>query len=142
MANRVVHFEIEALDKDKLKKFYSDAFGWEMQQMGEDMGGYVVVTTGDPKEPMGINGGIMSTISGKKELNAFSCVIGVEDIDKAIADVKAAGGKVFDDNKDGQGKDLGEKMDIPAVGIYAKCEDPEGNRFTLLQPSPDMTLKS
>lgn len=142
MANRVVHFEIEAADKDRASKFYSQAFGWKMDPQGEDFGGYIVVetgkTTGDLKD-MGINGGIFE--EKEKKLNAYSCVIGVTDIDKAIADVKAAGGKVFDDNKTPDGKLLGEKMDIPHVGIYAKCDDTEGNRFTLLQPSPDMMPK-
>jgi predicted enzyme related to lactoylglutathione lyase len=32
--NRVVHFEIHASDVEKMKKFYTDVFGWEMQQMG------------------------------------------------------------------------------------------------------------
>lgn len=140
MANRIVHFEIEAQDVNRAKKFYTDAFGWKMEQQGEDFGNYVVVTTGDPKEPGGINGGIFQNES--KELNAYSCVIGVEDIDKAIADVKSAGGKVFDDNKTPDGQVLGEKMDIPGIGIYAKCEDTEKNRFTLLQPSPDMRPKA
>lgn len=132
MANRIVHFEIEAQDKERATKFYEQAFGWKMQVSGPETGGYVVVITGtpnDPKDP-GINGGIFQG-GEKKELNAYSCVIGVEDIDKAIADVKSAGGKV-----------LGEKMNIPTVGIYAKCEDTEGNRFTLLQPSPDMMPKA
>jgi predicted enzyme related to lactoylglutathione lyase len=139
MPNRVVHFEIEAKDQDRAKKFYSDAFGWKMDQQGEDMGNYVVVKTGemtgDPKD-VGINGGIFQR--DKKELNAYSCVIGVEDIDEAIKKVKAAGGKVYDDNVTPDGKPLGEKVDIPHVGIYVKCDDTEGNRFTLLQPSPDM----
>jgi uncharacterized protein len=131
MGNRVVHFEIEAKDVKRASKFYADAFGWKMDHQGEEFGGYVVATTGDPKD-MGINGGIFQ--NDKKELNAYSCVVGVDDIDKAIADVKKAGGKVFDDNKTPDGKVLGEKMDIPSIGIYAKCEDTEGNRFTLLQP--------
>src|SRR5258708_6640780 len=138
MPNRVVHFEIEAKDKDKLQKFYADTFGWQMQVAGPEMGGYVVVTTGamaDSKDP-GINGGIFQ--EQEKQLNAFSCVVGVEDIKKAVADVRSAGGKVFEHNMDGQGHDMGEIMDIPTVGLYAKCEDPEGNRFTLLQPSRDM----
>lgn len=125
MANRVVHFEIEAEDVARAKKFYTAAFGWEMEQMGNDFGNYVVVKTGDPKEPMGINGGIFKS-GDKKELNAYSCVIGVGDINKAIADVKAAGGKV-----------LSEKPDnIPGVGMYAKCVDTEGNYFSVLQPDP------
>lgn len=127
MANRVVHFEIEASDVDRAKKFYTEAFGWKMDQMGEEFGNYVVLTTGDPKEPGGINGGIFQA-GDKKELNAYSCVIGVEDINKAIEDVKSAGGKVLSEKPD----------DIPNVGLYTKCEDTEGNRFTLLQPSPEM----
>jgi predicted enzyme related to lactoylglutathione lyase len=126
MPNRVVHFEIEAADRDRAKNFYAKAFGWEMQQMGEEMGQYVVVTTGDPKEPGGINGGIYATPAGaSKELNAFSCVIGVDNIDQSVASVKSAGGQV-----------LGDKMDIPGIGTFVRCKDTEGNLFTMLQPLP------
>ena len=124
MPNRIVHFEIEAKDKLRAKKFYTDAFGWKMDVMGDEMGGYVTVDTG--KEPMGINGGIFQV--EKKELNAFSCVVGVDNAEKAMKDVKAAGGKVLDD----------KPVDIPGIGKYVKCEDTEGNRFTLLEPSADM----
>lgn len=140
MANRIVHFEIEAKDAKRASKFYADAFGWEMDQQGPEMGNYVVVKTGEntgKMEDIGINGGIYE--DSEKKLNAFSCVVGVEDVDKAIADVRAAGGKVFEHNMDDKGHDMGEKIDIPTIGIYVKCEDTEGNKFTLLQPSPDMS---
>jgi uncharacterized protein len=126
MPNRIVHFEIEASDRERARNFYAQAFGWQMQQLGEEMGNYVVVTTGDPKEPGGINGGIYGTNAGAaKELNAFSCVIGVDDIDQAVRNVRSAGGEV-----------LGEKMDIPGIGTFARCKDTEGNIFTVLQPLP------
>jgi predicted enzyme related to lactoylglutathione lyase len=126
MPNRIVHFEIEATDQERAKNFYARAFGWEMQQMGEDMSNYVVVVTGDPKEPGGINGGIYSSPPGaKKELNAFSCVVGVDNIDQAMAKVKSAGGQV-----------LGDKMDIPGIGTFVRGKDTEGNIFTMLQPLP------
>ena len=131
MANRVVHFEIEAQDRERAKKFYSEAFGWGMEQMSKDMGDYVVVKTGDPKEPNGINGGIYQG-GNKKEVNSYRCVIGVEDINKALEDVKAAGGKVLSEKPE----------DIPGVGLFAKCEDTEGNFFSVLQPSPDMMPKN
>ncbi len=132
MANRVVHFEIEAKDSKRAKKFYTDAFGWEMEQTGEEMGNYVVVKTGDPKEPGGINGGIFVSPPGDHEvLNAYSCVIEVKDIDESIEKVNASGGEVLD-----------KKMDIPGVGIYVKCKDTEGNNFSLLQPSMDSPQKS
>jgi uncharacterized protein len=126
MTNRIVHFEIEAADRERARNFYSQAFGWQMQQMGDEMGQYVVVTTGDPHEPGGINGGIFGTPPGAtKELNAYSCVVGVENIDESMANVKAAGGQL-----------LGDKMDIPTVGTYVRCKDTEGNIFTMLQPLP------
>ena len=126
MPNRIVHFEIEATDRERAKNFYSQAFGWQMQQMGEDMGQYVVVTTGDPEEPGGINGGIfMSPAGAAKELNAYSCVVGVDNIDESMDKVKAAGGQL-----------LGDKMDIPSIGTFVRCKDTEGNIFTMLQPLP------
>lgn len=131
MANRVVHFEIEAKDKERAKKFYSRAFGWKMEQMGSDFGDYVVVTTGNPKEPNGINGGIFQT-GKKKEINAYRCVIGVNDINKAMADVKKAGGKVLTKKPD----------NIPNVGLFASCIDTEGNRFSILEPSMDMKTRT
>lgn len=130
MPNRVVHFEIEAQDKERAKKFYSQAFGWEMEQMGKDYDDYIVITTGDMKEPGGINGGLFQS-RGKKEVNAYRCVIGVKNVQKAMHDVKAAGGKVLSKKPD----------DILNVGLYVSCEDTEGNRFTLLQPSPNMMPK-
>jgi predicted enzyme related to lactoylglutathione lyase len=126
MANRVVHFEIEATDQNRARAFYSQAFGWQMEQLGDDMGNYVVVTTGDPKEPGGINGGIYVPPTGaRKELNAFSCVVGVDNIDESMQSVKSAGGEL-----------LGDKMDIPGIGTFVRCRDTEGNIFTMLQPLP------
>lgn len=143
MANRVVHFEIPATDIKRALDFYAKAFGWKAEQQGPDLGGYVVVTSGPPIptdiKDIGINGGIYET--KEKDVNAFRAVIGVDDIDKAIADVKSAGGKIMDDNKAPNGTVLGEKMDIPGIGIWAKCEDSEGNIFSVLQPSMEMVKK-
>jgi uncharacterized protein len=124
MPNRVVHFEVEANDPERAKAFYSQAFGWQMQQMGEDMGNYVVVITGDPKEPGGINGGIYKG-QAAKELNAYSCVIAVDNIDQAMDKVRSAGGQLH-----------GDKMDIPGIGTFIRCQDTEGNFFSILQPTP------
>jgi uncharacterized protein len=126
MANRVVHFEIEAADAQRARNFYAQAFGWQMQELGAEMGNYIVVTTGDQKQPGGINGGIYpNSTGGAKELNAYSCVIGVDNIDQAIGNVKSAGGEV-----------IGDKMDIPTIGTFVRCKDTEGNIFTMLQPLP------
>ena len=62
---------------------------------------------------------------GQKELNGFSCVVGVDNIDAAMDKVKSAGGEV-----------MGDKMDIPGVGTFARCKDTEGNIFSMLQALP------
>jgi predicted enzyme related to lactoylglutathione lyase len=126
----VVHFEMPYDDLNRLSKFYKAAFGWNMKGMGEAMGNYVLATTsrngpdGRPKEPGSINGGFFPN---KPDWPAQhpSVVIAVKKIDKAMEDVKAAGGQV-----------LGDPMDIPGVGSYVSFVDTEGNRVSLLQPLP------
>ena len=43
--NPVVHFEMPFDDKARLTRFYEQAFGWQMQGMGAEMGDYVLATT-------------------------------------------------------------------------------------------------
>lgn len=137
MPNRVVHFEVPATSLKRASNFYSKAFGWKMINQGEEYGGYVVAQSGDPMpdpKDWGINGGIYEI--KEKDVNAYRCVIGVEDIKKSVIEVEKAGGKVYKNNKSPDGKNLGEIMEIPGVGKWAKCEDTEGNLFSLLQPYP------
>ena len=61
-------------------------------------------------------------------VNAFVCIVGVEDIDATLKKILAAGGTVALD-----------KMDVPTVGLLAYCKDPEGTLFGVPQPSPAMT---
>ena len=49
----VVHFEIPAKDKERMKKFYESAFGWETKQLGKEMGEYILVTTAERDEKTG-----------------------------------------------------------------------------------------
>jgi len=129
--NPVVHFEMPAEDKERMKKFYTSAFGWQMQQFGPEMGDYILATTSEvgedhfPKQRGTINGGFYP-----KSDNASphpSVVISVDDINESIQKVKKAGGKI-----------LGEPVDIPGIGQYVSFTDTEGNRLSMLQPSPLM----
>jgi len=45
--NPVVHFEMPAEDKERIKTFYTSAFGWQMQQFGPEMGDYILATTSE-----------------------------------------------------------------------------------------------
>jgi len=135
--NPVVHFEMGYFDRERMKKFYGTAFGWKMQQMGDDMGGYVVAQTAETDEngmvktPGTINGGFYAK-SDSPDSHAPSIVISVKDIKAAIEDVKKAGGTI----KGGMtpdGKHTMEPTMIPGVGLWISCEDTEGNRFSILQ---------
>ncbi|MBI3229097.1 MAG: VOC family protein [Burkholderiales bacterium] len=124
--NPVVHFEMPYEDPQRMAQFYQAAFGWQMQNMGPEMGNYVLATTtpsadGRPTEPGAINGGFFE----KKPdwpMQYPSVVIAVDDIAAAMAKVQAAGGTV-----------LGEPMLIPGVGHYVSFTDTEGNRSSMLQ---------
>jgi len=127
--NPVVHFEMPADDMKRMVRFYEKAFGWEANQLGEDMGNYVVVLTSEtnksnmPKKPGRINGGFFKK---NKKAKHPSVVIAVDNINKHIKIVEEAGGKV-----------LGKPMNIPGIGSYVQFIDTEGNQASMIQPIMD-----
>jgi uncharacterized protein len=127
----VVHFEMPAENTKRMADFYTNVFGWQAQQMGEEMGNYVVVATtepdanGRPKMPGAINGGFYP-----KQPNSApfpSVVISVDDLQASMKKITASGGKI-----------LGEPMPIPGVGLWVSFTDTEGNRVSILQPDMNM----
>jgi hypothetical protein len=112
-----------------MTRFYEQAFGWQTQALGEEMGNYVLATTTEtgesgPKKPGAINGGFFPK---KPDWPAQhpSLVIAVDNVNESIEKVRHAGGTV-----------LGEPMEIPGVGKYVSFIDTEGNRVRMLQPIP------
>lgn len=134
----VVHFEVGYNDRERMKKFYSTCFGWQMNQMGDDMGNYVVTHTGPTDEqgmatkPGFINGGFYAK-TDSPDSHAPSFVIAVEHIKSSVEAVKKAGGKIKG-SMNPDGSHTMEPTMIPGVGLWISCEDTEGNRFSLLQP--------
>jgi len=132
----VVHFEMAAEDSKRMGKFYTKAFGWQMQTLGGDMGNYTLATTtaevdkkGRPKKVGMINGGFYTK---KDDMPAQypSLVIAVDNIKKSMAKVTKAGGKV-----------IGEPMEIPGFGMYVSFFDTEGNRVSIMEPTMEMKEK-
>ena len=48
--NPVVHFEMAAEDRKRMSEFYTNVFGWKTQQLGSEMGEYVIAITTDTDE--------------------------------------------------------------------------------------------
>ena len=130
----VVHFEMPYDDRERMAKFYQNAFGWQTQMFGEEMGNYVLATTtetdeGRPTKPGAINGGFFPK---RPDWPAQypNIVIAVDDVQVAMRQVTEAGGNV-----------LGEPMLIPGVGQYVSFFDTEGNRVSMLQPIPHNCMR-
>lgn len=127
-----MHFEMPAENSKRMSSFYTQAFGWHTQQLGPEMGNYVLVQTsetdeeGFPKERGTINGGFFEKTKASQHP---SVVISVADINEAIKKVTEAGGKVL-----GGQQGNGKPDDIPGIGLYAAFIDTEGNRVGMLQP--------
>ena len=127
--NPVVHFEMPAKDKKRVSQFYTNAFGWNMQQLGNEMGNYVLAGTTEidennmPKNPGAINGGFFE-YKNEPGFQYPSVVIAVDDLKESMEKVKKEGGKI-----------LGKPMEIPGIGTYVALEDTEGNRVGVLQPT-------
>lgn len=114
---RVIHFEISADDPQRAVKFYSNVFDWKISTWGGPAD-YWLCDTGNASEP-GINGAIMRRSSpGLTTVNT----IGVPSLDEFILKVEKNGGKA-----------LTPKMPVPGVGMFAYCQDTEGNTFGVMQ---------
>jgi len=130
--NPVVHFEMPAENRKRMAEFYTKTFGWQTQQLGHEMGEYVLVSTtetsqdGRPKMPGAINGGFYQKTDDPVS-NHPSIVIAVDDINEFIGKIKNGGGKI-----------LGEIQEIPGIGKYVSFLDTEGNRIGMLQPLSGM----
>jgi predicted enzyme related to lactoylglutathione lyase len=120
-----------------MAKFYTTTFGWKTQMLGKDVGNYVIASTthdvdksGKPRQ-RGIIGGGFFEKDKSKPAQYPSVVIAVDDIHKSMKKVAAAGGKV-----------LGKPMEIPGFGMYVSFFDTEGNRVSMMEPTPEMKAKA
>ena len=119
----IVHFEIPADDVEKLRKFYSQLFGWKIEKMPGPVEYWGIQTVpvdekGGPIRP-GVNGGMMKKQNPEhKPVN----YILVESVDEYVRKIESLDGKI-----------VVPKMEVPGIGWWALALDPEGNQFAILQ---------
>ncbi len=123
MTGRVVHFEVPFDDAERATGFYRDVFGWQVQGMPElDYHMAMTGPVGDqgmPGEPGFINGGMFTR---QADVKSPVITIDVDDVDAALADVEAHGGKTV------RAKDA-----VGDMGFAAYFTDSEGNLMGLWQ---------
>lgn len=115
MAAPVVHFEIVGKDGEKLQKFYSELFDWEIDTNNPQKYGLV-----KPASSNSIGGGV-GTVEGDSSPYA-TFYVEVKDTDAVLEQVKKMGGKI-----------ILPTTTIPDMVTYALFEDPEGNMIGLVK---------
>ena len=123
MNGSVVHFEVPYDDADRARAFYTDVFGWKLNQMPEFE--YTGVSTGPtgedgmPSEPGYIGGGMFQRMDN---IDRPVITISVDDIQAALATIAEHGGA-----------QVGETMEVGDMGIAGYFTDSEGNLMGLWQ---------
>ncbi len=121
MGQPVVHFEVVGKDGDKLKKYYSELFGWEIDSNNEMSYGMVSREGNQAPDGLGIGGGIGAGPEGYEGHVTF--YVAVDDIEEALQKAESLGGT----------RVMGPEriMDMLDLGQF---KDPEGHLIGLVQP--------
>jgi predicted enzyme related to lactoylglutathione lyase len=121
MGQPVVHFEVVGKDGDKLKKYYSELFGWEIDSNNEMSYGMVSREGNQAPDGLGIGGGIGAGPPGYEGHVTF--YVAVDDIEEALQKAESLGGtRVMGPERIMDRLDLGQ------------FKDPEGHLIGLVQP--------
>lgn len=119
-----VWYELMTPDPDGARAFYEPVVGWSMTTSHGDNQDYGFITrTGG-----GMSGGVLRLTEELSEHGPRPCwlgYIGVDDVDAAIRDIEASGGKC-----------LMPARDIEMAGRIAMVADPAGAPFYLMKPVP------
>jgi predicted enzyme related to lactoylglutathione lyase len=113
MGQPVVHFEIGCRDRAKTERFFTDLFGWHIQQNGP-------ASMIDTASQRGIPGHITSLSHEPHHYTMF--YVEVDDVQAYLDRAVALGGKM-----------LVPPIKIPA-GTFAWLSDLDGNTIGLLKP--------
>ncbi len=104
-------FELMTTDVASAKNFYSDLFGWKMEDMSMGDMDYTVVKVGEDGQ-----GGIMQTPPQAEGTPPnWGVYVTVDDVDATAGKVEELGGKI-----------LVPPTDIPTVGRFCVLQDPQG----------------
>ena len=114
---KVVHFEINADDPLRAKKFYEEVFNWKIEKWEGPME-YWTIDAGDEDEE-GISGGLQKREEPEDQIFNY---IKVSSIDNFSQKIKESGGTLET-----------PKITVPGVGDFYMFKDTEGNKLGIMQ---------
>ncbi|MBA2566778.1 MAG: VOC family protein [Thermoleophilaceae bacterium] len=114
MGQPVVHFEVIGRDGEKLRGYYSELFGWEIDASNPMNYGIVQRDGNTTAEGAGIGGGVGVGPEGYEGHVTF--YIEVPDVEAALAKAESLGGKRL------MGPD-----EVPGGPVLGHFADPEGH---------------
>ena len=116
-----IWYELMTPDPEGSKKFYDAVVGWNVSGAEEAYNGYRMIGRSDG----GFAGGFLPLTPDMQSNGAFPTWLGyifVDDVDKKIAAIEAAGGKTWM-----------PATDIPNVGRVALLSDPQAAPFYVMR---------
>jgi uncharacterized protein len=121
MGQPVIHFEVVGKDGDKLKSYYSEMFGWEIDSSNPMNYGIVSRDGNVTDDGMGIGGGISGGPEGYEGHVTF--YVAVPDVEAALAKAESLGGT----------RVMGPET-IMGDMVLGQFTDPEGHLIGLVKP--------
>jgi predicted enzyme related to lactoylglutathione lyase len=120
MGQPVVHFEVIGKDGDKLRSYYSDLFGWEIDANNPMNYGVVQREGNTSPEGIGIGGGVGQAPEGAGGHVTF--YVEVPDVEEAMVKAETLGGtRLFGPE---------QIMDSITIGLF---NDPEGHMIGVVK---------
>lgn len=104
----IVHIEFSANDREKAAKFYTELFGWKVEQFPE----MNYATFDDGK---GLGGGF-NPVTAENPAGTVRAYVQSDDIEADLVRAEKLGGKITQ-----------HKMEIPMTGWFGFFADPTGN---------------
>jgi predicted enzyme related to lactoylglutathione lyase len=123
MGQPVVHFEIIGKDAEKLQRYYSDLFGWEIDSNNPMNYGIVQRAGNTNADGVGIGGGVGTGPEGYAGHVTF--YIEVPDVEAALAKAESLGGSRI----------MGPEQVMAQVEI-GLFNDPEGHIVGVVKSAP------
>lgn len=118
LVGKFVWHEHTSTDAAKAKEFYTELFGWELEEFPGEMDYTIIKANGRS------HGGFAQP-EGAPPPHWAGYVL-VENADETAGKAKAAGGSA-----------IMEPFDVPEVGRLAILKDPQGAVFSIIQPDMD-----